>query len=208
MDFCAKLAAMAVKYNIKLSDKQLEELTCYYEMLRDRDYIRNAEITVGTMIDCLSCYDAMMFPVGCRVIDVAAGPGFPGIPLKILRPDSKLCLLDASDYRLEFWREVVDQLKLSDVTLVHAPVEEVILMPEHREQYQVAVSRGLSFSLSKLVELCLQLVKPDGYYIQFEVERRKEVPDAAAKVAAGGGQLVKTVTQELEKRTFVYVKKG
>nr|WP_021168831.1 RsmG family class I SAM-dependent methyltransferase [Sporomusa ovata]EQB28213.1 ribosomal RNA small subunit methyltransferase G [Sporomusa ovata DSM 2662] len=173
MDFCAKLAAMAVKYNIKLSDKQLEELTCYYEMLRDRDYIRNAEITVGTMIDCLSCYDAMMFPVGCRVIDVAAGPGFPGIPLKILRPDSKLCLLDASDYRLEFWREVVDQLKLSDVTLVHAPVEEVILMPEHREQYQVAVSRGLSFSLSKLVELCLQLVKPDGYYIQFEVERRK-----------------------------------
>ena len=207
MDFCAKLAAMAVDYNIKLSKKQLEELTCYYEMLAARDYIRNADITVGTMIDCLSSYDPNIFPVGCRVIDIASGPGFPGIPLKILRPDIELCMLDASDGRLSFRQEVVERLKLADVTNIHCRVEDAAILPEHHGQYQLSMSRGLSYSLQRLVELGLQFVEPGGHYIEFEVERRHEMEGVAEKVAAVGGELIKVKEQDLEGRIFVYAKK-
>ena len=207
MDFCTNLAAMAVDYNIKLSEKQLKELTCYYEMLNAKNYIRNADITVGTMIDCLSCYDPQIFPVGGRVIDIASGSGFPGIPLKILRPDIKLCMLDASDGRLSFRQEVIERLNLADVTTIHCRVEDAAILPEHHGQYQVAMSRGLSYSLQRLVELGLQFVELGGHYIEFEVERRHEMEGVAAKVAAVGGELVKVKEQDLEGRIFVYAKK-
>ena len=207
MDFYAKLAAMAVDYNIKLSQQQLEELTCFYEMLYARIHNWSADIMAGTMIDCLSCYDPEIFPAGGRVVDIASGPGFPGIPLKILRPDIKLCMLDASDGRLAFRQEVVERLKLADVTNMHCRVEDAAILPEHHGQYQVAMSRGLSYSLQRLVELGLQFVKPGGHYIEFEVERRHEMEGAAGKVAAVGGELVKTKEQDLEGRIFVYAKK-
>ncbi|CQR71755.1 Ribosomal RNA small subunit methyltransferase G [Sporomusa ovata DSM 2662] len=208
MTLSAELATMSAKNNIILSSKQVEDLNCYYEMLKARDYIRDADITIRTIIDCLSCYDPLVFPIGGKVIDIASGAGFPGIPLKILRPDIKLCMLDASDSRLSFRQEVIDQLKLSEVTTIHCRVEDAATMPEHQGQYQVALSRGLSFHLSKLVESCFPLVKPGGYYIAFEFERTKgEVPEAAATIAAMGGELTKTVAREIEKRVFVYVKK-
>ena len=208
MIFKEGLTAAASKNNIQLSDKQLEAFNCYYEMLNNRKYIWDTAITVETIIDCLSWYDSAIFPVNGRVIDVATGAGFPGIPLKILRSDIQLCLLDISDNRMPFWREVVDHLALSDVTMVQASVVDVGYRPEYHEQYQVAMSRGLSFHLSKLVESCLPLVKPGGYYIAFEFERTKdEVPEAAASIAAMGGELSKTVPREIESRIFVYVKK-
>lgn len=208
MDFSAKLAAAAAKANIHLDAKQLALFNRYYELLTERDCIRDCDAAVEKIIDCLSCYDLAVFPANSRVIDVASGAGFPGVPLKILRPDIKLCLLDAYDQRLPFWREVVDYLALSDVTMVHARVEEFSQLPENREQYYVAISRGLFFHFSKLIEACLPLVQPAGYYIAFEFERTKdEVPESAASIAALGGELAKTVAQEIEKRIFVYVKK-
>lgn len=208
MNFSTALAAAAVKYDIQLSNNQLAAFNCYYEMLDAREYIRDSDSAVEKIIDCLSCYDPTVFPVGSRVIDIATGAGFPGIPLKIVRPDLKLCMLDASDKRMAFRQEVVDRLALSDVMMLHAPVEAVGHLPEHHEQYHVALSRGLSFPLSKLVEFCLPFVKPGGYYIAFEFDRTKEeVPEAAASIAAMGGELAKTVAREIETRVFVYVEK-
>lgn len=207
MDFYPKLAAMAVDYNIKLSDKQLQELTCFYDLLYARIHNWSSDIMAGTMIDCLSCYDPNIFPVGCRVIDIASGPGFPGIPLKILRPDIKLCMLDASEGRLSFRQEVTERLKLADVTNIHCRVEDAAILPEHHGQYQLSMSRGLSYSLQRLVELGLQFVELGGHYIEFEVERRHEMEGVAEKVAAVGGELIKVKEQDLEGRIFVYAKK-
>ena len=212
MDFCAKLAAMAVKYNIKFSDKQLENLTCYYEILKARDYIQNADTAIRIIIDCLACYDPTVFPVGCRIVDVGTGTGFPGLLLKILRPDVEICLLDWSNKRLPLLREVVDRLGLSGVTVVHAWAEDAGQCREHREQYQVALSRGIPSSLTVLLELCLPLVCPGGYYIAFKSENYQEqVAAAAARTVMLGGELVKTksvqLTNQDNSQAFIYIKK-
>ncbi|MCP6652399.1 class I SAM-dependent methyltransferase, partial [Klebsiella pneumoniae] len=75
----------------------------------------------------------------------------PGLPLKILRPDIELYLLDFQSDRLVFLQEVVARLGLSGVTMVHAWAEDIGNQRGHREQYQVALSRGLGSPMKVLV---------------------------------------------------------
>jgi 16S rRNA (guanine527-N7)-methyltransferase len=98
------------------------------------------------------------------LIDVGTGAGFPGIPLKIVRPDLRLTLLESTGKKTKFLSHVVKMLGLQDVIIVTARAEEAGQNPAHRQRYDVAVARAVA-KLPVLVEYLLPLVRTGGMMI-------------------------------------------
>ena len=98
-------------------------------------------------------------PQGCRVIDVGTGAGFPGVPLKLLRPDIDLTLLDASAKKTNFLKSTLESMGL-EAHVVCGRAEE-LAKKEPRESFDVALSRALA-PLPMLLELCIPLLRTGG----------------------------------------------
>ena len=107
-----------------------------------------------------------LIPADARVIDVGTGAGFPGMPLLILRPDLHMTFLDALQKRISFLQDALSRLGLSAVTL-HARAEDAARLPEHREQYDVAVSRAVA-GAAVLQELTLPFLRAGGLSVAWK----------------------------------------
>lgn len=125
--------------------------------------------------------------LGERVIDIGTGAGFPGLPMKIARPQLRLTLLEATGKKAAFLRSLVERLGLRDVTVVHGRAEELAHDPAQRGAYDLALARALS-PLPALVELALGFLRTGGFLAAPKGSRAKrEVQEATAALAACGG---------------------
>ncbi len=106
----------------------------------------------------------LSLPEGLRAIDVGAGAGFPGIPLKIICPEINLTLLDSVAKKTRFLSHIVQELGLADVDVVNGRAEEVARSPQYRETYDVVLSRAVA-ELAALAELCLPFARVGGRLI-------------------------------------------
>ena len=124
---------------------------------------------------------------GKTVIDVGTGAGFPGMVLAILEPSARFTLLDSLGKRVDFLREVCEQLGLKNVTCVHARAEE--FAAGHRERFDIATSRAVA-QLNVLSELTLPLVKVGGLFAAMKsTSTDEEIAAARSAIAQLGGQL-------------------
>ena len=112
---------------------------------------------------------------GKTVADVGSGAGFPGVPLRVLRPDMRLTCLDSVGKKMDFVRQTCADLGLGDVSCLWGRAEE---MPQLRERFDIAVSRAVA-ELPLLAELCLPLVKPGGLFLAMKK------PDCDQETARG-----------------------
>jgi len=174
---------------IRLDGDQVALLERFSGLVRTANRLVNltaitgeAEVAVKHFVDSLAGLVTGRFAAGARVIDVGAGAGFPGLPLKVARPDLWLSLLEADGRRVAFLREAVRQLGLEQVTVVHARAEDAGRQPAHREAYDVAVARALA-ELPVLAEYCLPLVRPGGNLVAWKG------PGAEHEVARAAGAL-------------------
>lgn len=94
------------------------------------------------------------------LLDVGSGAGFPGIPLAIVRPDLSVTVLDASQKKCGFMQQVAIELKLANVSVVHARVETY----QAPEKFMQIVSRAFS-DLSEFVRLSGHLLAPGGVWL-------------------------------------------
>jgi len=144
-------------------------------------------------------------------IDVGTGAGFPGLPVKILRPAMQLTLLDSSRKKVAFLEHVISMLGLAGVSLLCARAEEAGQHVQHRERYDVVLSRAVA-ELTELVEYCLPLCRKGGRLI---VQKGRDIEGElrAAHVAIGllGGELREVKAVELpglnEVRSLVLIDK-
>ncbi|MEN6565141.1 MAG: 16S rRNA (guanine(527)-N(7))-methyltransferase RsmG [Veillonellales bacterium] len=218
MNFAAAMKQAAIQYGMVLTAAQQQAFASYFELLVEWNGKMNLtaitapkEVAVKHMIDSLSCYHEKYFPTECKVIDVGTGAGFPGLPLKIFRPDITLTLLDSLNKRLLFLQAVVDRLQLSQVRLLHSRAEDAAREKFLREQYQIAVSRAVA-RLNVLCELCLPFVAPGGYFIALKGARfREEVAEAKGAIALLGGEVADVYPVKLPEtedvRAVIYIKK-
>lgn len=125
--------------------------------------------------------------LGERAIDIGTGAGFPGLPIKIVRPQLRLTLLEATGKKAAFLERLVQRLRLREVTVVHGRAEELAHDPAHRQAYDLALARALS-PLPTLVELALGFLRRGGFLAAPKGSRApREVREAAAALAACGG---------------------
>ena len=180
---------------LSLPAEGIPALLRYWELLAEKNKVMNltaitdpAEAARLHFLDSAALL-ALADLRGKRVVDVGTGAGFPGLPLKILEPSIQLTLLDAQRKRVDFLREVCEDLGLEDVECVHGRAEE--FAQERRESFDFAVSRAVA-ALPVLAELCLPLVKPGGQFLAMKSVDTGEELNASGRAAVMlGGRLEK-----------------
>ncbi len=197
---------------------QVEKFIKYYELLIKWNENINLtaivdfdEVILKHFTDSLFLLKYYDIPKGAKVIDVGTGAGFPGIPLKIMRPDLEVLLLDSLNKRITFLKEVVSELDLLNVACVHGRAEELGSNCTFREQFDLCVSRAVA-SLSVLCEYCLPFVKPDGLFISYkssDIEEEKKAAAKAVSLMSGSfdKEYVFTLPDSDISRSFIFIRK-
>lgn len=145
------------------------------------------------------------------IMDIGTGGGFPGIPMKIINPNSNMVLLDSLNKRVKFLDEVIANLKLTDITTLHGRAEDYAKQKEYRENFDAVVSRAVA-NMAVLSEFCLPYVKVGGYFVALKGPAiEEELKSAKNAISILGGKLEEIIEVDVEgtdlKHNLVVVKK-
>ncbi|MBQ5900776.1 MAG: 16S rRNA (guanine(527)-N(7))-methyltransferase RsmG [Clostridia bacterium] len=210
-----KLKALCAPF-FTLTDEMCEKLRVYGEMLIEWNEKMNLtaikepdEILIKHFYDCLLFLKNVKIPQNARVIDVGTGAGFPGVVLKIARPDIDLTLLDGLNKRITFLNAVLENIGLS-ATAVHGRAEEFAKKPAYRETYDISCARAVA-RLNVLTEYCLPFVKSGGQFVSMKGPAAEEElieSEKAISVLGGenGGLFAEKLPDESQ-RCFIKIKK-
>lgn len=201
-----------------LSEAQIDLCEKFYRLVLEQNRVMNLttitephEFAVKHIIDSLSAWDEKFFHGVERVADIGTGAGFPGVPLKIFRPQIKFCLIDSLNKRVEFLRRVVAELELDGVEIFHGRAEELSRQKIFREQFDAVTARAVA-RLNVLAEYCLAFVKVGGTFVALKGKIFREELDearAAIKILGGGEIFVREVKLPTldDSRAVIYVRK-
>ena len=201
-------------YGIDLSDKQAKQFFDYYEFLVSENQKYNLtaitdfnDVVMKHFID--SVLPLNKIKENASVIDVGTGAGFPGVPLKILRPDIKLTLLDSLQKRINFLNQLLKLLGINDVKTIHSRAEDYI--KQGREKFEYALSRAVA-SVPTLAEYLLPYVKVGGEVLMYKGGGFQEELDIGQKaINILGGKVVNVFNYKLNEidsqRNIIIIKK-
>ena len=204
-------------WNFSLSDKQIQQLDLFYELLVEKNKVMNLtaitefdDVLVKHFADSLSICTVLPSDIK-TVCDLGTGAGFPGIPMAIAYPEISFTLIDSLNKRIKFLQEVVDTLGLTNVNLVHARAEEAGRGKNYREHFDLVVSRAVA-NIATLSEYCLPLVKINGYFISFKSgDIKDEIEASGSAVKKLGGTMTEpvyfTIPETDISRSFLIINK-
>ena len=182
---------------LELSDLQLEQFYNYMNILIEWNKFMNLtgitepeEVITKHFIDSLTVFDKI--DKNASIIDVGTGAGFPGIPIKIAFPESKIVLLDSLNKRIKFLNEVIEKLELRDIETIHGRAEEYGRDKKYREKYDIAIARAVA-PLNILLEYLMPFTKVNGKCLCMKgSSSEEEIENSKNAIKVLGGELVKT----------------
>lgn len=185
------------KLGFTFDRNQYESFVKYKDLLKEWNTKINLtaitddeDIITKHFIDSIKTFEFLPLKEAKSIIDVGTGAGFPGIPLKIVKSDLNLTLLDSLNKRINFLKEVGNVLELKNVDYIHSRAEDGGNNPDLREQYDIAVSRAVA-NLKLLSELCLPFVKIGGYFIALKGPSvDEEIHEAVYAIEVLGGKFI------------------
>lgn len=190
-------------YKITLTENQYEQFQKYFELLAEWNKKMNltaitdeSGVALKHFADSLSLLNFVDIPQNSSLADVGTGAGFPGVVLKIARPDIKLTLIDSLNKRLVFLGEVCAQLGI-EAELIHSRAEDGARDEKLRESFDFAVSRAVA-RMNVLSEYCLPYVKVGGAFCAMKgAQANEEIKESLNAINTLGGKLEKKYFFEL-----------
>ena len=210
------LLEYAEKNNISIPDSSVDNLTIYGNLLLEWNEKINLtaitdplEVVIKHFIDSLSLLKIIDPKEGESLIDVGTGAGFPGMVIKVLRPDLNITLLDGHAKRFIFLSYLQEKLKLPTENL-HIRAELAAKDNKYREKFDYATARAVA-RLPVLSEYCLPFVKKGGKFIAMKGPGAdEELIDSKKAIYILGGENAKLITEILpldNTRNFVVIDK-
>ncbi len=188
------------KYNFELSSSQQEQFDKYFNMLVETNKYMNLtaiteenEVIFKHFLDSVLPHENIL--KNSKIVDVGSGAGFPALPLKILRPDLNICMVDSLNKRINFLNGVINELKLTKITAIHSRAED--FAKNNREKYDFAVARAVA-PLNTLVEYLLPLIKVGGKAIIYKSSKLNEEIELSENA-------IKILGAEIEKVEKFYI---
>ena len=205
-----------IERKLSVDEEKLHQLEVYATELKDW----NTRINLTALTDDLDIIDKhfidslllLKFETlgqNIRIADVGTGGGFPGIPLKICRPDISLSLIESIGKKTKFLNHIVDKLELDGVDVINERAEMIAYSPEHREKYDFVVARCVA-RLPILCEYCIPLAKVGGKFIAFKgQEAEVELKEADSAIDKLGGKFEKIEYDDThpDRRALIFIEK-
>ena len=167
-DFFKKTAS---QIGIELSDEQVKQFSVYGKLLLEWNKFMNLtavceekEIIIKHFVDSMTIVKYVDNHNCKKIADIGTGAGFPGIPLKIIRPDVEVVLLDSLGKRVNFLNTVINELNLEKISAIHTRAEDGGRDKKLREKFDCATARAVA-PMNILLEYCMPFVKKGGCFI-------------------------------------------
>lgn len=166
------------KINITLNEQSLSMLDTYYHLLETENKKYNlTSITEENMVYLKHFYDSLTITKSINldnqyILDIGTGAGFPGLVLKIIYPNLKIDLLDATEKKCHFLKLVIDTLKLENINVINARAEEYAI--SNRNKYDIVISRAVA-PLKQLLEYGIPTLKINGIFIALKANIQEEL---------------------------------
>ena len=206
------------KFEISLDDEAFSRLDTFAEMLIETNKSFNLtaikepdDVTVKHFADCLAIFKYVQIPENAKIIDVGTGAGFPGLVLKLARPDINMTFLDSTKKKLMFVDYAINKLGLVDHgRTLHMRAEEAGIKVQLRNRFDFSFSRAVA-NLRDLSEYCLPLTKVGGTFVALKgAKAQEEIEEAKEAIKILGGEIadVKQIfLSDMGERNIVVIKK-
>ena len=203
------------KLGITLTDKQKEQLEIYKDFLIEYNKHTNLtriidenDIYLKHFYDSLTIVKYIDLSNKKTLLDIGTGAGFPGMVLKIVYPNLEVTLLDSNNKKITFLNNLIEKLNLKGIKTVQTRSEEYALA--NLDSYDVVIARAVK-NLPELVELCLPLVKVNGYFISLKGHADEELELAKSGIQKLNGKVeriekLKLPIEEAE-RNIIFINK-
>jgi 16S rRNA (guanine527-N7)-methyltransferase len=187
----------------EITPEQTTSLIAYLEALdvTNRSFnltrIPRSDYVTLHLLDSLTALLALPKDTPPKIIDVGTGAGFPGVPLAALLPNSRVTLLDSTLKKVKFVEFTAHECGIKNCLGVHSRAETLAAMPQHRNGYDVVVSRAVA-AFPKLMEWLLPLAKVDGIVVAMKGSGyEQEVEGTEALLRRLGGAIERVITTPL-----------
>lgn len=204
-------------FEITVDEDAFSRLDTFAEMLIETNKSFNLtaikepdDVTVKHFADCLSIFKYVDIPENAKIIDVGTGAGFPGLVLKLYRPDIQMTFLDSTKKRLGFIENVLNECGIKG-DILHMRAEEAAQLSKYREKYDFATARAVA-ALPVLSEYCLPFVKVGGSFVSMKsAESNEEISEAKKAINILGGKIEEDILFDLVEnmpRRIIRIKKN
>ena len=204
-------------FEINVDEDAFSRLDTFAEMLIETNKSFNLtaikepdDVTVKHFADCLSIFKYVDISENAKVIDVGTGAGFPGLVLKLYRPDIQMTFLDSTKKRLGFIENVLNECGIKG-DILHMRAEEAAQLSKYREKYDFATARAVA-ALPVLSEYCLPFVKVGGSFVSMKsAESNEEISEAKKAINILGGKIEEDILFDLVEnmpRRIIRIKKN
>jgi 16S rRNA (guanine527-N7)-methyltransferase len=180
-DQILKLQRALSSLKIELSARMLEQFQIYLSQILDwnkRIHLvsksdAQPERLLRHFVDSLTIFEAIQIPQKANLLDLGAGAGFPSIPIKIVRDDVNLTLVESTRKKSLFLQKLVKDMELGNVMVINQRAEELMNSSDYKEKFNIVTAKALG-KLKDTIELTKFFLKSKGLLVAYKGEKVEE----------------------------------